>query len=169
MWKRKTKGRRRVKGELQRAFPSIRWNAVFCFHSYVVLIIYIINFFFSVLCCTLLAEKGTNLSWRREAESYVAVGNAEQDNRIIFAGFEILIAVVMNSYCIFWYITPCSPFKVNRCCGEVFRLHVQRWTVRQTRNQHEAGSKQNMKDGGDMLFRNVGWLSVDYVALYPRI
>jgi hypothetical protein len=23
-------------------------------------------------------------------------------------------------------------------------------------------------DGGDMLLRNVGWLSTDYTALYPR-
>jgi hypothetical protein len=27
---------------------------------------------------------------------------------------------------------------------------------------------QTSEDGGDMFLRNVGWLSMDYTALYPR-
>jgi hypothetical protein len=26
----------------------------------------------------------------------------------------------------------------------------------------------DLEDGGDMSIRNVGWLSVEYMALYPR-
>jgi hypothetical protein len=32
----------------------------------------------------------------------------------------------------------------------------------------KAGGKQSSEDGGDVLLRNVGWLSTDYTALYPR-
>jgi hypothetical protein len=48
----------------------------------------------------------------------------------------------------------------------------------QERNQPEAGSKQSHADfllglifdsenGGVIFLRNVGWLSTDYIALYP--
>jgi hypothetical protein len=26
---------------------------------------------------------------------------------------------------VFWDITPCSPLKVNRCCGGTYRFHLQ--------------------------------------------
>jgi hypothetical protein len=49
----------------------------------------------------------------------------------------------------------------------------------QARNQDESGSKQlntgflfglffDPEDGGDMFLRNVGYLSKDYMALYPE-
>jgi hypothetical protein len=38
-------------------------------------------------------------------------------------GFEVLTAVVVTST-IFWDITPCSPFSVNRCFGRIYRLHL---------------------------------------------
>jgi hypothetical protein len=43
---------------------------------------------------------------------------------IVFAGFEVLTAVVMKST-IFWNITPCSPLKVNRRYIGTYRLHLQ--------------------------------------------
>jgi hypothetical protein len=73
-------------------------------------------------------------------------------------------------------ITPCSPLKVSRHFRETC-LHLQGWTISQARNQHEAGSmlhvdfliglSLNPDDGGDMFIRNVGWLAMDDVALYP--
>jgi hypothetical protein len=32
---------------------------------------------------------------------------------LLFAGFEVLSAVIMKIMIIFWDITPCSPLKVN--------------------------------------------------------
>jgi hypothetical protein len=34
---------------------------------------------------------------------------------------------------------PCSPIKVNRRFGGIYRLHLQDWRVRKSRNKHEAG------------------------------
>jgi hypothetical protein len=42
---------------------------------------------------------------------------------------------------VFWDIGPCSPLKVNRTFGATCRLHLQGRSIRQGRNQHEAGSK----------------------------
>jgi hypothetical protein len=66
--------------------------------------------------------------------------------------FEVLAAVTMRSSAS-WDIMSCTPVKVS-----------------QGRNQHEAGSMQSSlffypEVGGDMLFRNVCWLSSDYTAL----
>jgi hypothetical protein len=43
---------------------------------------------------------------------------------IYYVGFEILTAVVMKSI-IFWDITSCSTFNVNRRFGETYCLHLQ--------------------------------------------
>jgi hypothetical protein len=40
-------------------------------------------------------------------------------------GFEVLIAVVMKSSAVFWDIRLFSPFKVNRCFGGTYHLHLQ--------------------------------------------
>jgi hypothetical protein len=50
----------------------------------------------------------------------------------------------MKSY-VFWEITPCSPFKINRRVGRAYRLHLQGWWVSQARYQRETGSKQSKK------------------------
>jgi hypothetical protein len=42
---------------------------------------------------------------------------------------------------IFWNIKPCSWFKVNRCFGRNFHLHLQGLRLSQTGNQYEGGSK----------------------------
>jgi hypothetical protein len=49
---------------------------------------------------------------------------------------------------IFWDITPCSPFKVNRRFGRTFRLYLQRRRISQTRNQRETGNKPITRFGG---------------------
>jgi hypothetical protein len=38
------------------------------------------------------------------------------DGTGLFVGFEVLTSVIMKSS-LFWYITPCSLLKVNRCFG----------------------------------------------------
>jgi hypothetical protein len=51
---------------------------------------------------------------------------------------------------IFWDITPCSPLKVNLRFGGACRLHLQSRRIRRAR------------------YGNFGWISTDYMALYPR-
>jgi hypothetical protein len=55
-----------------------------------------------------------------------------------YGGFEVFTGVD---------ITPCSPLKVNRSF---------------------EGTFFDAEDGGYMFLRNVGRLSTDYTALYPR-
>jgi hypothetical protein len=94
-----------------------------------------------------------------------------------YVRFEILKAVVMKSS-IFWDITPCSPLKTNRRFRGTCRLHLQ-GRISRARNQRAllatcfhagflSGLFFNPEDGGDMFLRNVGWLSTEYMALYPR-
>jgi hypothetical protein len=60
----------------------------------------------------------------------------------MYVGFEVLTAVVMESY-IFWDINLCSPLEVNQRFGRTCHLHIQGKRVGQVRNQHKAGSKQS--------------------------
>jgi hypothetical protein len=53
---------------------------------------------------------------------------------------EVLTALVMNSS-IFWDIVP---FKVKRRFAGTCRLRVQGWSLSQTINRHDAGSKQRL-------------------------
>jgi hypothetical protein len=57
---------------------------------------------------------------------------------VLFIGFEVLAAVVMNSS-IFWVMTPFIPLRVNRRLGGTC-LNLQGLRVSQARNQHETGS-----------------------------
>jgi hypothetical protein len=80
---------------------------------------------------------------------------------------------------IFWDKTPCSPLKFNRRFGGTYstRLHgrisrakYQRESRLQAGRFH-AGNLLDLFDseyGSHMSFRNVGWLSTGYTALYPR-
>jgi hypothetical protein len=44
----------------------------------------------------------------------------------------------------FWYITPCSPLKVNQHSEGTCRLHLRGWSISQARNLHDAkGSKHS--------------------------
>jgi hypothetical protein len=77
-----------------------------------------------------------------------------------FVGYEVLTEMVMKSI-IFWGITSCSPFGVNRRHGGTYRLHL-----------HGRKNKLSKKpaftlvpcstyffdteDGGDIFLRKVG-------------
>jgi hypothetical protein len=58
-------------------------------------------------------------------------------------GFEVLTAVVMKSI-IFWDITPCSAFKVNRRFGGTYRLHLQGRKISGARNRRESRWKAEL-------------------------
>jgi hypothetical protein len=58
---------------------------------------------------------------------------------------------------VYWHVTPCTSLKINRCFGETCRLQIQSLRISQTRNQHEAGSRQSLY----ILSRN--WVTVDGV------
>jgi hypothetical protein len=70
---------------------------------------------------------------------------------------------------IFWDITPCSPFKVNRRFGRTYHLYFQ---DRKINTWFHVGFLLCLffdpEYGGDIFLRNLGWLSTDYTALYPR-
>jgi hypothetical protein len=88
-----------------------------------------------------------------------------------FLGFKGLTAVVMKSS-IFWDITLCSPLKVTWYFGGTCHLHLQGQRICQARHQHETDSKQSSStlkiEARYMFLQNVGWLSTDNTALYPR-
>jgi hypothetical protein len=94
--------------------------------------------------------------------------------------FQAVSAVVMNRS-VFWDTTPCGSLKVYRRFGETFRLYLQSRRISLVRNQSESrwqisafkldfcltySSTLNMET--DIFLRNVGGLSTDYTALYPR-
>jgi hypothetical protein len=95
---------------------------------------------------------------------------------LLIVGFEVLTAVVMKST-IFWDIMPCSPLKVDQRFRGTYHLHFQGRRISQANRAPLAtcfhagfllGLFFDPEDGGDMLLRNVGRLSTDYKALYPR-
>jgi hypothetical protein len=82
---------------------------------------------------------------------------------MLLVGFEVLTAVVMKSS-IFWDITQCNPFKVNRS----FRKNISPiFGVEEKANQETSvlatcfhvsfflGLIFDPEDGGDMFLRNV--------------
>jgi hypothetical protein len=66
--------------------------------------------------------------------------NILQTNLREILGFEVLTVVVVKSS-IFWYITPCSQFKVNRCFWGICRLHLQSRRISQVWNQHDTACR----------------------------
>jgi hypothetical protein len=60
---------------------------------------------------------------------------------------------------LFWDIRPYIPLKVNRRSRGTYRLHLQS-RISRTRYERE--------DGSDIFFRNAGWFSTGYTAVYPR-
>jgi hypothetical protein len=54
--------------------------------------------------------------------------------RIPHVGFEVLTAVFMKSS-IYWDITPCTPLKVNRRFGGIYRIHLQDRRISRAKTQ----------------------------------
>jgi hypothetical protein len=52
-------------------------------------------------------------------------------------GFEVLTAAVMKRP-VFWDITQCSPLKVNRRFGGIYRLHLQGRRMSRARNRRKS-------------------------------
>jgi hypothetical protein len=73
---------------------------------------------------------------------------------------------------VFWEIMLCSLLSVIQCFGETCRLRLQGRRISRARNQCESRWQAELglffdpEDGGDMFLWNVGWLSVDYLALH---
>jgi hypothetical protein len=74
---------------------------------------------------------------------------------------------------IFWDITPCGSLKVNRRFGGTSLLSSEsKNKPRKKLAWKQLASRAyviNRADVCDMYLRNVGWLSTDYMALYPTI
>jgi hypothetical protein len=97
----------------------------------------------------------------------------------IYVAHEVLTAVVKKSS-IFWDITPCSPLKAKWRFGGTYGLHLARLKMKLWKKS--AWSRQQaqflvgfllglliyLEDGCDMYLWNIGLLSTDYTALYPR-
>jgi hypothetical protein len=62
---------------------------------------------------------------------------------------------------ILWGITRCSTLKVNRRFGGTWRMHLPA-ACYLLHGSFLVGLSFVLKVGGDMFFRNVGWLSTDY-------
>jgi hypothetical protein len=75
---------------------------------------------------------------------------------------------------IFSNITTCSSLEVNRRFGgtcRIFRVEEQAKLGSVCYLLHSnflLGSFYGPEDGGDIFLRNIGLLSMDYTALYPR-
>jgi hypothetical protein len=119
---------------------------------------------------------------RHHATDDAPKSNLPTGNNFTASGSEVLTAVVRkSSTSTFWYITPCSPSKLNWRFGGTCRLHLQGLNVRQARNRCESRWQVEpwfppaftlisclAQDGSDMFLRNVSQLSKDYTPLYPR-
>jgi hypothetical protein len=60
---------------------------------------------------------------------------------------------------VFWDMTPCSPMKSNRPSSTCSPDHAD----------FLLDSLFDLDDGGDISFRNVGYLSQCYTVLYPKL
>jgi hypothetical protein len=99
--------------------------------------------------------------------SYKAFVGKPEGKRLLgkprcIVGFKVLTAVVVKTSN-FWVITQCRSLKVNRCFGGTCRSPCY-----QLHAGFLLGLYINSEDVGNMFLRNVGWLSTDRTALYPR-
>jgi hypothetical protein len=88
----------------------------------------------------------------------LAPTNSGDEEKNTYVGFEVLTAVIMN-------ISPPSS-GLNKPITIPARNHVPELAT-----CFHRGILLRLfdpEDGGDMFLRNVGWLSTDYMTLYPR-
>jgi hypothetical protein len=92
-----------------------------------------------------------------------------------FVGFEVLTVVVMN-VAIFCDLALCSPY-VNRRCGEMYHLHIQRRKSAEKETSMQQVASQNaifLSSFFTLMMEVIKFLQnvgshTDYTALYPRI
>jgi hypothetical protein len=84
----------------------------------------------------------------------------------MYVGSEILTAVVMKNS-IFWDITPRSLLK-STDVSEEHVASILSSACYLLRAGFLRGLFFDPEDGGDMFLRNVGSISMDYKASYPR-
>jgi hypothetical protein len=82
-----------------------------------------------------------------------------QNTDLECVAFEVLTTVIMKST-IFWHITPSSPKKATDFSEEHIATCFHAGFL--------LGLFFDTENGGEMFLRNVGCLSTDYMALYPR-
>jgi hypothetical protein len=119
--------------------------------------------------------KWSNDSMTGKIHCWGSIWQAFVETWDLVLGFEVLTAGFMKNS-VSWDIAPCNQLKVNRRLGDICRFHHQGRRISQTRNQRERSSAfplvfvglVYLKNWADMFLRNVGWLSTDYTALYPR-
>jgi hypothetical protein len=84
--------------------------------------------------------------------------------------------IIITKLIIIKNIRPHIPFKISGCLGIICRLHFQAARIRKTRNKHERSWEANFLTclilqpwgWGEILFRNISWLSQDYTPLLLR-
>jgi hypothetical protein len=88
-----------------------------------------------------------------------------------YLGFEVPTAVV-GKISVLRDITPSTPLEVDRHFGATCRFHHEGRRIcsacYQIHYSFFLGLFFDTEDGGDLFLRNVGWLSTDYTALFPR-
>jgi hypothetical protein len=97
------------------------------------------------------------VDWSNQAYDLVSVG--------VVMSLRVSWKNVLKST-IFWDITPWSPLRVN---GRFGGTSPPSWGS--SKPSFHPGILLGLfgrEDGGDMFFRNVGWLPTGYTALYPR-
>jgi hypothetical protein len=62
-------------------------------------------------------------------------------NRATVQSSEVMQDIWFSNW---WYITPCSPLKVNGRFRGTRHIHLQGRRIPRARNQHEVGRKQNV-------------------------
>jgi hypothetical protein len=88
-------------------------------------------------------QRGRQIKRREHLTPRNLCWNQNRKTSLILIEFEVLRAVVMNSY-IFWDIKPCSLLKISSHFRRTCHLHLQDRIICQAIKQHDAGIKQQL-------------------------